>query len=159
MDLGGAIRAKLHRVVRHHALVAGDYREGVGVGHRGHTANAPLAHSQIGILLGGVPEDSIEPFHILWGNTRTEVTASEHRGQRGGESHLEGYVLFAHHGVSIIGVRPYLTGDRLRLVGIQTRDHHVEHLARSFDGEASGGVAVVLDNTEGGVTFHRTEAP
>ena len=72
------ISTKLYAVVSHTALVVGCDREGVSVAHGGHTTHTPLTHGCIGVLLGGVSKDRVEPLHVVMVDARTKVTT--HKG-------------------------------------------------------------------------------
>ena len=116
MELRRSVRTELNRIVADPALVTGNDRKGISVRHGGHTPNAPLTYSLVGILLGGVAQHSVETFHVIVGNPRSEVTAGEGGCDGGGESHLEWDSLLAHHSMCIKGIGPDFTGDGLGLV-------------------------------------------
>ena len=116
MELRRSVRTELNRIVADHALVTGNDREGISVGHGGHTPNAPLTYSLVSILLGGVTQHSVETFHVIVGNPRPEVTTGEGGCDGSRESHLEWDSFLAHHSMCIKGIGPDFTGDGLGLV-------------------------------------------
>jgi len=77
MERGITSLSQLDGVECLHTFVTRHDVEGVGVGHGRHTAHTPLTYRYVGILFGGVPEDSIEVLHALVWDSRAIVPDSE----------------------------------------------------------------------------------